>query len=280
MLRPIFLAMLLGAASTAWAQARPPEGMVSDPCEGLTVPVPEAVIAYLRKLAVLSQGAAPPVPPVEFAAYRTANLEARKSDWPDLCHYRADNERRRAGPASARRIVFMGDSITEIWGIDDPAFFSDDIVNRGISGQTTPQMLLRFQADVVALKPVAVHIMAGTNDIAGNTGPTGAEDYKNNIKAMVALAKAGGIKVILASIPPAGRFAWKPTIKPVPQIAELNAWLASYAKAEKLSFLDYHPALAAPDGALRPDLTFDGVHPNHAGYRAMAPLARQAIGVR
>lgn len=154
---------------------------------------------------------------------------------------------------------------------------SGGIVNRGISGQTTPQMLLRFQADVVALRPKLVHIMAGTNDIAGNSGPNAVEDYKNNIRAMVTLAKANGIKVVLASIPPAARFAWKPELQRAPRVAELNAWLKAYAAAEKLGYLDYHGSLTTRDGALQPMLTFDGIHPNHAGYQVMAPLARRAL---
>lgn len=277
MIRPILFAALFGAATPLLAQGAAAEGMVGQPCAGLAVPVPDTVLAYLKQVALLPPGTTPPPPPAALADYRKADREARKSDWADLCRYRADNERLRAGPAAARRVVFMGDSITQFWGIDDPALFSDGVVNRGISGQTTPQMLLRFQADVVALKPAAVHIMAGTNDLAGNTGPNSAEDYRNNIRAMVTLAKANGIKVILASIPPAAGFAWKPALKPTPLIAELNAWLKSYAEAEGQAFLDYHTALATPEGALRPDLTFDGVHPNHAGYQVMAPLARKAL---
>lgn len=277
MVRPFLLAALLGAATPLLAQTPVARGMVDQPCEGLAVPVPEAVLAYLKHISALPPGATPPPPPAELADYRTADREARKSDWADLCRYRADNERLRAGPATARRIVFMGDSITYIWSVDDPVLFSGGVVNRGISGQTTPQMLLRFPADVVALQPAVVHIMAGTNDLAGNTGPNSADDYKNNIRAMVTLAKANGIKVILASIPPAAGFAWKPALKPTPMIAELNAWLKSYAEAEGQMFVDYHAALATPEGALRAEMTFDGVHPNHAGYQAMAPLVRAAL---
>lgn len=277
MIRPFLLAALVAASTPILAQTPVPQGMVDHPCEGLAIPVPDAVLAYLKQMAALPPGVAPPPRPPELADYRKADSAARKSDWADLCRYRADNERLRAGPASGRRIVFMGDSITYIWGADDPGLFSGGVVNRGISGQTTPQMLLRFQADVVALQPAAVHIMAGTNDLAGNTGPNSAEDYRNNIRAMVTLAKANGIKVILASIPPAAGFAWKPALKPTPLIAELNAWLKSYAEAEGQTFLDYHAALATPEGALRPELTFDGVHPNHAGYQVMAPLTRKAL---
>jgi lysophospholipase L1-like esterase len=273
------LAALVTAASAA-AQPAPPVGMVSDPCEGLAVAVPDAVKAHFRTIAVLPEGSALPTPPSELAAFRQANSEARKSDWADLCRYRADNERLRAGPASERRVVFIGDSITELWGLDDSGLFSGGIVNRGISGQTSPQILLRFEADVVALQPTIVHILAGTNDIAGNTGPTSADQYKNNIKAMVTLAKANGIRVILGSLPPAGHFAWKPDLKPAAQIVALNSWLQSYAKAEKLEFIDYYAALVTGDGAMNPDLSFDGVHPNHQGYRVMTRVVRSSVSDR
>ena len=259
------------------AQETVPTGMVDQPCNGLTVAVPDTVKTYIQALMTQPQSKTLPPAPTELGVYREANAEARKKDWPDLCRYRADNDRLRRGPASQRRIVFMGDSITQSWAIADPNLFSDGIVNRGISGQTTPQMLVRFQADVVALQPAAVHIMAGTNDVAGNSGPNSIEDYQNNIKAMVTLAKAAGIRVILGAIPPTSGFTWKPEVEPAPRIAELNAWLRQFAKTEKLAFIDYHTALAAPGGALRPELTYDGVHPNDAGYDAMASLVRPAL---
>ena len=191
--------------------------------------------------------------------------------------YRADNVRLVAGPAAARQVVFMGDSITQGWGLADPAFFGPGHVNRGISGQTTPQMLARFQADVVTLRPRVVHIMAGTNDVAGNTGPTSVQDIRNNIVAMVTLAKAGGAKVVLASIPPAASFNWAPALKPADQIREMNAWLKAYAREQGLTYVDYYAAMATPDGAMKPELTFDGVHPDAAGYRVMRPLAEAAL---
>lgn len=258
------------AAATAAAHSPPPAAMVSDPCEGLTVAVPEIVQAYFRSLLALPHAGTLPAPPPELAAYRKANAEARKSDWADLCRYRSDNARLREAPAAERRVVFIGDSITELWGLDDPRFFSKGIVNRGISGQTSPQILLRFQGDVVALQPESVHILVGTNDIAGNSGPNSADQYKNNIKAMVTLAKSNGIKPILGSIPPAGYFAWRPGLKPALQIVALNNWLKSYAEAEKLEFVDYHAALARDDGAIGEEFSFDGVHPNAKGYRSMA----------
>lgn len=271
----LLLAPFAAVASAAAAQPQPRVGMVSDPCEALVVAVPDAVRAYFYARMAMPQTRTPPPP--ELAVYRLANAEARKSDWPDLCRYHADNERLRAGPKSERRVVFIGDSITELWVLGDPDLFSKGIVNRGISGQTSPQILLRFQADVVALQPVIVHILAGTNDIAGNTGPTSTDQYKDNIKAMVSLAKSNGIKVILGSIPPAAHFPWKPDLKPVPQIAALNDWLRSYAEAEKLEFVDYHAALTTRDGAINDGFSFDGVHLNLRGYRLMTRAVRRSL---
>ncbi|HKS57620.1 MAG TPA: SGNH/GDSL hydrolase family protein [Steroidobacteraceae bacterium] len=192
-------------------------------------------------------------------------------DWPGLCKYRAANAEVLAS-STPTRIVFIGDSITEGWVGADPALFERGVVNRGIGGQTTPQMLVRFRADVVALHPQVVHVLAGTNDIAGNTGPSSLADYRNNIMSMVEIAQANGIDVILGSIPPAATFPWRQQIEPLPRIAEMNAWLRDYAKQKKLRFIDYHSALAGPAGELRADLGNDGVHPNSKGYAVMRKL--------
>jgi lysophospholipase L1-like esterase len=238
--------------------------------------MPASFVAYMR--ARYTPGAKVEMPPAaQMAAYRAAADEAAKGDWPNLCRYRADNRKLVGTPQGERRIVFMGDSITEGWGLADPAFFGGGVVNRGISGQTTPQMLVRFEADVVALRPLAVHIMAGTNDLAGNTGPTSMSDVQNNIRAMVAIAKAHRIRVVLASVPPAGVFAWAPGLKPAPQVQALNAWLKAFAQQEGAIYADYYAALATPEGAMRPALTFDGVHPNAEGYAVIAPLARSVV---
>lgn len=195
------------------------------------------------------------------------------NDWPWLCRYRAENLSLNARP----NVVFMGDSITEGWPLRDPGFFTPGRVGRGISGQTSPQMLLRFMADVVALRPRVVHIMAGTNDIAGNTGPTSAEAWRNNIRAMADIARANGIAVVLGTIPPAGTFAWRPGMQPAPRIVELNRWLKAFAAERKLVLADYHAVLAAPDGAMKPGLSGDGVHPNAAGYKVMDAVAEAAL---
>jgi lysophospholipase L1-like esterase len=283
MIRFIAAAALLSIAGTAGAQTAPAapalQGMVEDPCLGVP-PIPPALVNYVRDMYRPNRtGPMPAVPPeamAEVNAYRTAQAEHAKVDFANLCYYRADNIRLMAAPAADRRIVFMGDSITQTWGLADEGFFTGGVINRGISGQTTPQMLLRFMADVVALHPRVVHIMAGTNDLAGNTGPTSAQDYKNNILAMVAMAKANGIRVILASIPPTAGFSWKPEVKPV-MLVPLNAWLKDYAAKEGLIFVDYASVLRTPEGALKPEFTADGVHPNHAGFMAMEPLTRAAL---
>lgn len=197
------------------------------------------------------------------------------TDWGNVCKYRADNRDIMDGPAP--RAVFIGDSITEFWSAGDPALFGPGIVNRGISGQTSSQMLVRFWPDVVALKPGAVHIMAGTNDLAENTGHVSDETYQNNIRAMVSLAQANGISVILASIPPAGSFGWRPELTPDVRIATLNKWLEAYADETGAVFVDYHSLLSTDGSAMSPDLTHDGVHPHSLGYAAMNEAATKAI---
>ena len=198
-----------------------------------------------------------------------------KNDWAWLCRFREDNAK--VDPKHPPASVFIGDSITENWQAADPGWFAPDRLNRGLSGQTSPQMLVRFYQDVVALHPRVVHIMAGTNDIAGNTGPTSPGAYQNAVRAMVDLARANHIAVILGSIPPADRFGWLPGSAPAARIAQLNAWLKDYAKAERLVYADYHTALAGPRGELPAAYGPDGVHPNAAGYALMRPVAEQAL---
>lgn len=268
--------MALSAFVTAALTA---SAAMQNPCPVSAV-VPAELDAWRRSVYAGDGRTMPPPPAEALAAYRTAYLEARKGDWPDVCHYRADNLRLRDLPRSQRDVVFMGDSITENWLYADPAIFPAGRINRGISGQTTQQMLLRFPQDVLALNPRLVHIMAGTNDIAGNTGPTTLEAIEGNIAAMVVLAKAAGIRVVLAATPPSAELKWAPTVKPVPLIAELNRRLRALAMREKVTFVDYGTVLATSEGALKSEYTFDGVHPNAAGYSAMAPVARRALGDR
>jgi lysophospholipase L1-like esterase len=200
-------------------------------------------------------------------------------DWPNLGRYRADNEKVGAPKAGEARVVFMGDSITDAWGRSYAKFFpGKPYVNRGISGQTTPQMLIRFRPDVIALKPRAVVILAGTNDLAGNTGPMSIDDIQGNLMSMVELARANNIKVILASVLPVTD-ALKPQTarRPPEKIRALNNWLKEYAAKSGAVYLDYFTAMADENGMLKKELTYDGLHPNEAGYQVMQPLAQKAV---
>lgn len=260
MARTVWMLPLLAAvASAASAQtnvpgdpyASDPVGIVADPC------VPHAN-------------------PTDGAGWDVWKLHMLTRDFGQICRYAAANTAL-AESRTPVRVVFMGDSITDNWIHSDAALFSNGVVDRGISGQTTPQMLVRFRADVIALKPQVVHIMAGTNDVAGNTGAATIETVEGNIATMAELARAHGIKVILASVPPAAAFPWSPSKRPVPQIAALNTWLRGYAKAQGFGYVDYFAALATPDGAMKPGLASDGVHPTAQGYAVMRPLALAAI---
>jgi lysophospholipase L1-like esterase len=179
-------------------------------------------------------------------------------------------------------VVFMGDSITEGWFDKRPGFFTRGRIDRGIGGQTTSQMVLRMMSDVVALRPKAVHIMAGTNDIAGNTGPMTAEMTQNNIRAMSDIAARHGIKLLLAPIPPAASFPWRPGLQTRAPIAAINSWLKRFARETGATWVDYWRVLDDGTGAMKPGLAVDGVHPNEAGYDAMTtaiePVLKRMFG--
>lgn len=216
-----------------------------------------------------------------------ARLETRLRDWPALGRYRDDNGKITGLAKNEKRVVFMGDSITDSW--DEPrfgGFFSGKpYVNRGISGQTTPQMLVRFRPDVIALKPDVVVILAGTNDIAGNTGPMTLEAIEGNIASMAELANVHRIRVVLASVMPVSDYETTPDghprnqtmRRPPEKIKALNEWIKNYAAANKLTYLDYYSAMVDDKGFLKDELSNDGLHPNDKGYQVMAPLAEQAI---
>ena len=174
-------------------------------------------------------------------------------------------------------VVFMGDSITENWKDKRPSFFTRGRFDRGISGQTTSQMVLRMMSDVVALKPRAVHIMGGTNDIAGNTGPMTAQMSVDNARAMTDIAQRHGIKVIIASVPPAASFPWAPQVQSRPAIAELNRGLERMAHETRSTWIDYHSVLDDGTNAMKPGLAVDGVHPTEAGYDAMQKLVEPLL---
>ena len=201
-----------------------------------------------------------------------------RTDWPNLARYQEANAKLGPPRVGEHRVVFYGDSITDAWINAVPEFFvGKPYIDRGISGQTTPQMVVRFTQDVVNLKPEVVVILAGTNDIAGNTGPSTPEMIKDNFKAMVAIAQANKIKPVIASILPASDYPWKPGVEPGPKIASLNQWLRTFAQSQGLVYLDYYSAMVNSKLGLPPNLSADGVHPNKAGYAMMGPLAEKAI---
>jgi lysophospholipase L1-like esterase len=204
--------------------------------------------------------------------------KAQAQDWPNLNKYQNENMNLKPVAAGQKRIVFMGDSITEFWSIINADYFVGKLyVNRGISSQTTPQMLVRFRADVIDLKPAVVVILAGINDIAGNTGPATLDMIKNNIFSMAELAKANQIKVVLCSVLPAFDFPWKPNQNPAKKILALNELLKNYAASNGIVYLDYYSAMVDGRKGLLASYSNDGVHPNKAGYKVMAILAEEAI---
>ena len=213
---------------------------------------------------------------VLFSLFMLVTINAQ--DWANLEHYRADNANIELPKANENRVVFMGNSITIGWLNTMPKFFEGKAyINRGISGQTTPQMLLRFRQDVIALQPKVVVILAGTNDIAGNTGPSTLEMIADNIKSMAELAKAHGIKVVISSTLPAYDYPWKPGLKPAGKIVSLNKMLQDYAELKGHVYLDYFTEMADERNGLPKKYAQDEVHPTKLGYQVMAPLAEAAI---
>ncbi len=230
-------------------------GMEDQPC-----PPPESHTLYVARTVLLT----------------IAGRPAETRDWADLCFYRRDNA---AVVKSGQRprIVFLGDSITQYWARQDPQFFSATMLNRGIAGQTSGQVLLRLTPDALSFKPRIVHLLVGLNDVVGARGPLRPEDYRSNIRAMLTLARSAGAYVVIGAIPPARDSGWGTGARPVGRIRELNAWLRETARQEGLVFADYWTAMAAPDGSMRTELADDGVHPNAAGYAVMGPVARAAL---
>ena len=233
--------------------------------------------------------AAIPIPsPSEYAEMKTQldRAETRLRDWPELARYRDDNAKVIEPSKNEQRVVFMGDSITDSWSSPtNGGFFpGKPYFNRGISGQTTPQMLIRFRRDVIELKPKVVVILAGTNDIAGNTGPTTPEAIEDNLAAMAELAKAHNIRVVFASILPISDYEVRngqPIVqsrrRPPESIIALNSWMKAYATKHRLTYLDYYSAMVDEKGFLKDELSNDGLHPNPAGYQVMNPLVEAAI---
>ena len=248
-----------------------------------------AVIGLACCMASAQSGSQAPPDCAEMPALkqRLTGAENRLADWPQLSRYREANTKVVPPVKDEERVVFMGDSITDGWGRQDPSQFfpGKPYINRGISGQTTPQMLVRFRPDVIALNPRAVVILAGTNDIAGNTGPSTATMIQNNLSSMVELARSHGIRVVLASLLPVSDYGHnregKPinqtTRRPPSQILELNAWIKKYVAATGITYLDYFSAMVDDKGMLKQELSDDGLHPNARGYAVMMPLAQGAI---
>ena len=236
----------------------------------LSIPAPRRRLAVALLLLTPRLAMTQPVSAAEFAG---------------LARYRAANAALPAPAAGEQRVVFFGNSITEGWAQYFPTMFpGHPYVGRGISGQTTAQMLLRFRQDVVALAPAAVVILAGTNDIAGNTGPATLEEIESNLAAMTELAQANQIRVLLCSVTPVFDYPWKPGLEPAPKIVALNAWIAQYARARGATYVDYHTPLADARQGMRAEYANDGVHPTEAGYRVMAavvaPLIAQVLAGR
>ena len=239
-------------------------------------------LALVAGLVLVTQCTTAPTPaPSPAPAVATAPNAAEvrlHNDWAYLEKYRQANATLPAPAPDENRVVFYGNSITEGWAQHFAAEFpGKPYIGRGISGQTTPQMLVRFRQDVVALQPKVVVILAGTNDIAGNTGPSTIEMIEDNMASMAEIAKANHIRVVLSSVLPVYDYPWRRGLEPAGKIVALNAWLRSYAASHGATYLDYHSAMADERQGLKAALTYDGVHPNEAGYREMASLAEPAI---
>jgi len=233
-----------------------------------------------------AQQAAPPKPLTDAQVQQKLEI---LNDRPNMKRFRSANAALMPPAADEKRVVFMGDSITEAWmhnGVPgpertpetDPGFFpGKPYVNRGISGQTSPQMLVRFRQDVVDLKPRVVVILAGTNDVAGNTGPMTPEETEENLSSMADIASKNGIRVVLCSILPAFDFPWKSGMEPAPKIIALNQWIKTYAASKGYVYVDYYSAMVDKRGGLPANLSHDGVHPTKAGYDIMDPLVEAGI---
>jgi len=251
------------------------------------VPAPAAYSqAPTAAPAAADQKSAEAIPGLEqLTAYQKSQLVRTFTDWAFLAKYR-DADQEIPPPAAAEtRVIFMGDSITEGWGQKATATSPDrgeffpgkPYINRGISGQTTPQMLVRFRQDVIDLKPKVVVLLAGTNDLAENTGKLTLAEIGGNIASMSELARANGIRVVLCSVLPASEFRWHPGLDPAPKIRALNVWIKDYAAKNGFVYVDYYSSMSNSEGGLKTELSPDGVHPNKAGYEIMAPLAEAGI---
>ncbi len=240
-------------------------------------------LLVLGSLPAFAQQSVPSIPSSGFPGldhYRASRIAIFTDDFGELKRYREANAALAPPAADEKRVVFFGDSITDIWKLPD-YFPGKPYVNRGIGGQTTPQMLVRFRQDVIELHPKVVVILAGTNDIAGNTGPMRNEDIEANYASFAELAKVNGIQVVFSSVLPVHNYTERSkelfAQRPTERINEVNAWLKKYCAENKIVYLDYFSAMVDDKGLLKRDLADDGLHPNDAGYKIMAPLAEAAI---
>jgi lysophospholipase L1-like esterase len=239
----------------------------------MRTPLFAPVFCILGLACALAQTPAPTNAPAPLRVRQPWELE-----WAYLSRYRDADAKLGPPQASEKRVVFLGDSITQFWGETDGKFFSDKpYVNRGIGGQTTSQMLVRFRQDVIGLTPAVVVILGGTNDIAENGGLTTLEAIEENLQSMVELARLHGIRVVLASVLPTLDYPWRPGLKPADKISGLNRWMEEFCTQNHLVYLDYYSAMVDASRAMRPDLSGDGVHPDLAGYLVMEPLTEEAI---
>jgi len=239
-----------------------------------------AIVWWLCCCASAQQVTLPPTGHPGLDQYRASRIAVYTDDFGQLARYRDANSSLKAPAPGENRVVFFGDSITDIWKLED-YFAGKPYINRGIGGQTTPQMLARFRQDVIDLHPQVVVILAGTNDIAGNTGPMSLGDIEANYSSLAELARAHNIRVVFSSILPVHNYTPKAqeffAQRPPEKILELNRWLKDYCAAKTLAYLDYFNSMVDEKGLLKRDLAEDGLHPNPAGYKIMAPLADQAI---
>jgi lysophospholipase L1-like esterase len=248
------------------------------------------LIATALTLVLLTQASSQPgtvelpsCPELSRAFTQLLARDSRMRDWQDLSRYREDNRALKPPAPGEHRIVFMGDSITDLWPRVSSFFSGKPYIGRGISGQTTPQMLVRFRPDVIDLGPAVVVILAGTNDIAGNTGPMTDEEIEGNIASMSELARAHGIRVVLSSVLPVSEahrvenLPAQTVQRPMTRILALNAWIKDYAAKNGHVYLDYFSKMIDGSGLLRPELSEDDLHPNAKGYAIMEPLAAAAI---
>jgi lysophospholipase L1-like esterase len=263
MKKTIVVLLLLLCGTAAVAQAPKTQSAVPAPEQPkpLTVAVPSTGFAGLDN-------------------YRASRIAVYTDDYGQLARYRDANKALKPPAPDENRVVFFGDSITDIWKLDE-SFPGKPYVNRGIGGQTTSQMLVRFRQDVINLQPRIVVILAGTNDIAGNSGPTSNEDIEANYASIADLARANNIRVIFSSVLPVHNYTPRAqdffAQRPMDRILALNKWLKDYCAANKLIYLDYFPAMIDDKGLLQRDLADDGLHPNKAGFAIMAPMAEKAI---